>query len=381
MNSGNSPIQNQLTAWLLRRTATTGFRRVASLAAAIASEVGSVREENQDRAVIMRGRDKRGKDYALVAVADGIGGMRDGATCAAITISAFLTSVYQHAQTGTDRSKDWLQISVHAANHAVLSRFRGNGGSTLVALLVRPDHAACWLSVGDSRVYRSTGKKLTQLSVDDTIAGQLGNITEAAFEQSKLLQFIGMEDGLEPHIAVFDDEPADAVVLTTDGVHYLAHAPGWLGQIVGNAPDPGACVKRLVEVAKWCGGPDNATVAMIYLSTDREPDGSPPYPCLEVWDAFGELQIITSEAVCEELSLARHHQNSLSVQPSAAVTDVVTPVSASPPPLKPERKISTRRTKGVNKAKSSTVKRDAAVAKSPKTKSAQLLMEFPNKPN
>ncbi|MHB1180370.1 MAG: PP2C family protein-serine/threonine phosphatase [Sulfuricella sp.] len=386
MNLGSSPIQNQLTAWLLRRTATTGVRRVASLAAAIASETGSVRDENQDRAVIMRGWDRQGRDYALVAVADGIGGMRDGATCAAITISTFLATVYQHAQMGTDSSEDWIQRAVNAANHAVFARFRGDGGSTLVALLVRPGHAACWLSVGDSRVYRSTGKNLTQISVDDTIAGQLGNISEAPFEQSKLLQFIGMGAELEPHIAVIDGEPIDAVVLTTDGVHYLAPAPGWLGQIVGNASDPGVCVKRLVDLAKWCGGPDNATVAMIALSADRDPEGDrPAYPCLEVWDAFGELQIIANEPAREASPMVRHHQVPVAGQSSITAPDAVTLVSVSAVdnhPTKSERKISkTRRIKGTHKAKGSTAKGDNGVTESSETEAPQLFMEFPNKSN
>ena len=302
------PIQNQLTAWLLRRTAPTGVRRVASLAAAVASEIGNVRDENQDRVAIARGRDKQGRDYAVVAVADGIGGMRDGSTCAAMALGTFLASVYQHGQSGSGSSEDCIRYAVNAANRAVFTSFRGDGGSTLVALLVRPGEPACWLSVGDSRVYRSTGKDLTQVSVDDTIAGQLGKSPEAAFEQSKLLQFIGMGDGLEPHIAEFDGEPVDAVVLTTDGVHYLAHTPGWLGQIVGNAPDPGMCVKRLVDLAKWCGGTDNATVAMITLPVDWEPEDRPPYPCFEVWDAFGELQIIASETTRETSSMEPHHR-------------------------------------------------------------------------
>ena len=188
MNLGKSPIQNQLTAWLLRRTSTVGVRRVASLAAAVASEIGNVRDENQDRAVIARGRDRQGRDYTLVAVADGIGGMRDGATCAAMGIGAFLAALHQHAQMGSDSSEDWIRRAINTANEAVYTRFRGDGGSTLVALLVRPGHTACWLSVGDSRVYLSTEKYLTQISVDDTIAGQLGKSPEAALEQSKLLQ-------------------------------------------------------------------------------------------------------------------------------------------------------------------------------------------------
>jgi serine/threonine protein phosphatase PrpC len=377
MNFESTQIQNQLTAWLLRRTATTGVRRVVSLSAAIASEIGNIRNENQDRAVITRGRDRQGRDYIVVAVADGIGGMRDGATCAAIAISTFLATIYQYAQMGTDSSEDWIRKAVNAANKAVFAKFRGDGGSTLVALLVRPGDSTCWLSVGDSRVYRSIGKNLIQISVDDTIAGQLGKGHEATPEQFKLLQFIGMGDELEPHIAKFDSEPTDAVVLTTDGVHFLAASTGILGQIISNAPDPGMCVKRLVDLAKWCGGPDNATVAMITFSANQEQEERPSYPCLEVWDAFGELQIITNETARITSPIAN--------QFSTTAPEAAKPESAQATnnhPVKPKREATkVRRNKEARKAKGSAEKQDKGSPESPETKEPQLFMGFSNKSN
>ena len=377
------PIQSQLTAWLLRRTATAGVRRVASLAAAIATEIGSVRDENQDRAVLARGRDRQGQDYAVAVVADGIGGMRDGATCAAMAIGSFIASVHQHAQFGSDNSEAWLRRAVNDSNEAVFASLRGNGGSTLVALLLRPGHTAFWLSVGDSRVYRSTGKSLVQISIDDTIAGQLGRNSETAFEQSKLLQFIGMGGELEPHINELVGAPADTVVLTTDGVHYLAPANGWLGQIVGNAPDPGICVKRLVDLAKWCGGPDNATAVMIALSAEREVEVGRPYSCLEVWDTFGELQIILNENARERTAATHRNEGPVADRPSFVALNALigSPELVDGRPKKAERDASkTRRSKRTQrKAKSANGKRDKSSLKSTDVGVPQLLMEFPTK--
>src|SRR5687768_15377169 len=105
MNTTPSLIQKQLTNWLLRRTPNSGVRRVATLSAALASDVGNVREDNQDRAVVIRGRDQKGQEYVLVVVADGIGGMIDGASCAAIAIAAFVAAV------------DRLALTVGTSNH------------------------------------------------------------------------------------------------------------------------------------------------------------------------------------------------------------------------------------------------------------------------
>jgi serine/threonine protein phosphatase PrpC len=284
-------IQNQVTTWLLRRTPNGGVRRVAPLAAAVASEIGCVRSENQDRAIIVRGRDAEGQNYAIFAVADGIGGMKNGAECAALTLGAFVAGLTQGAKYVIYDSATWIRNAAIRADQAVYSEYRGNGGSTLVALILRPGEPARWLSVGDSRVYSSSDKKLTQVSVDDTIAGQLGKGFRGNTDQTRLLQYIGMGSELEPHIAKIDHS-AETVLLTTDGVHFLSTAPEWLSQIINNSPDPGICVKRLVDLAKWCGGPDNATVAMISLVSDWENEERPPYACIEIWDSFGELQLI-----------------------------------------------------------------------------------------
>ena len=379
MNPNALLIQNQLTMWLLRRTPANGVRRVASLSAAIASDLGNAREDNQDRVSIARGRDRQGREYALVAVADGIGGMQDGGTCAAMTIGAFITAIDQRAQNAgnnLDHPDEWLREGAHAANQAVFSKFRASGGSTLVALLVRHGFPPYWLSVGDSRVYCIDNKALTQTSIDDTIAGQLGKSPEDASEQSRLLQFVGMGADLEPHTAKINADSADAVILTTDGVHYLAPSPGWLGQIVRHSPDPGVCVKRLIDLAKWCGGPDNATVAMITLPVDMQSEILPSYPCLEVWDAYGELQII-SPAPTKESSYLMTSLGEISATPVTRLDPVIDEHPSSPVPEQSK----SRRGKSPRKSKKSTGEQSKDPDKLTEPEPPQLHMEFPKKPN
>lgn len=298
MNLKKSAFSNDVTAWLLRRTGLAGVKRVELLSAAVASDVGTVRVENQDRAVIARGIDKTGRNFIVAALADGIGGMNNGAEAAAIAIGSLITSVAQQARSGSNHSHDWLQAAVVAANASVVTTFGGKGGTTLVAVVVRPGRPVCWLSVGDSRVYRATGRELTQISVDDTIAGQLGKNAIAGSEQSMLLQFIGMTDALVPHIGEFNLAGVDALLLTSDGVHFLASTPGLMGQIVKNAVDAAVCVKRLSELSKWYGGADNASVAMIELSSSWPPiEAVPRTPFVDVWDAFGEFRVVTDTEV------------------------------------------------------------------------------------
>ncbi len=380
MNPENSQIQKQLTTWLLRRTPNGGVRRVAPLVAAIASEIGCVRQDNQDRAAIVRGRDNQSRDYVVLAIADGIGGMRDGATCAALNIATFVAALDYQARQDVSDVKGWIRHAVLDADRAVFEQFRGDGGSTLVALVIRPGHDIHWVSVGDSRVYSTNGSRFAQVSIDDTIAGQLGKDADAAFGQSKLLQFIGMGAEIEVHIGEFGTGQVDAVVLTTDGIHYLSPTSSWLGQIVSNASDPGVCVKRLVELANWCGGPDNATVAMISLASVWESGERPDYPCLEVWDAFGELQIISEHASRTVLPVESNNDLQRTAVPIAPLFSETEQDENSTTPKSLQKIVQDKGKQNLARPKRSVSRRkNKNVGEMVKTDSTQFLMVFPAK--
>ena len=261
------PLPKQLTSWFMRRTASSGVRRVSALAAAVATEVGSVRGDNQDRVAVAKGWDKEGRPFTVAAVADGIGGMQDGALCASIALANLFAEVAGQAWAGSP-FQEWLPRSVDVANVAVHSKFRGSGGSTLVAALIGADGNVVWANVGDSRVYHQLGSKLVLLSTDDTIAGQLGKGREAGPDQSKLLQFIGMGNPIEPGLGTIDS-PTGQLLLASDGVHFL-DTTDWFEAIVAHAPDPGMCVRRLADLSKACGGFDNASACIVGLALDAQ---------------------------------------------------------------------------------------------------------------
>ncbi|MBI2750754.1 MAG: protein phosphatase 2C domain-containing protein [Burkholderiales bacterium] len=376
MSHSQSNLQIQLTAWCMRRTATSGVRRVAPVAAALATEVGEVRTENQDRVAIVRGRDKLGQPYAVAALADGIGGMREGAECAALALGCLLSTIATESQSTID-PRSWLLKGIQKANDEVHARQRGEGGSTIAVILATANGAIHWSSVGDSRVYHANGGKLTQLSIDDTIAGQLGRGHEVGFEQSKLIQFIGIGSPLEASVSEIDKSMGGSVFITTDGVHYLDSTP-WFGQLIKHAFDPGLCVRRLVELSKWCGGLDNASVAMISLGSKLD-EGMPLINgCFEVWDSFGELQVIVEPA-------------QRFVNPQTKTPPVTAPIIQRPlvegstiakdSAVKEEdsRPASKKRNRSSKKGKSIVVKSTAEKMEMDKQEVPQLVIEFPNK--
>ncbi|WP_122799465.1 PP2C family protein-serine/threonine phosphatase [Burkholderia pseudomallei] len=275
----------KLMTWFMRRTAAGAVRRVAPLSAAVASDVGLTRAENQDRVALVRGSDRNGAPFILAAVADGIGGMKQGAECASLTLATTIDTVARESK-HTGDPIEWLRRAAEQANRAVHMTYGGNGGSTLVAVVLAHGHQAVWLSVGDSRVYHVAEAKMLQLSKDDTLEGQLGKPIEGG-RRSELLQFIGIGESLEPHIEPIPNTLSGTLLLTTDGVHFVDAA--YLGKVAHFAQDLGVCVRRFIDLAKMLGGPDNASVAALSLdalsgATDTEIDAA-----FEVWDPFGEL--------------------------------------------------------------------------------------------
>lgn len=67
-------IFKSLRKWFLRKTSSSGVRRIPSIFGALASDIGVGRDDNQDRTAIVRFYDYHGAPYTLVLISDGMGG-------------------------------------------------------------------------------------------------------------------------------------------------------------------------------------------------------------------------------------------------------------------------------------------------------------------
>ena len=363
----------------MRRTPLSGVRRVLPLNGAVASDVGSVRVENEDRVALVRGFDRWGRAFVLAALADGIGGLKAGGECAALTLGAFIDSVVTDALF-TNSPAEWLSQSAQRANAAVHAQYGGRGGATLAAVLLVRDHSPLWLSIGDSRVYHSSEAGLKQLSRDDTLEGQLGK--PDAGHRPDLLQFVGIGNELVPHVDTVNAQ-GGTVLLTTDGVHFID--PDCLAKVIHHAPDLGVCSRRLVDLAKMLGGPDNASVAMLNVGVPADDDTTHLDDLFEVWDPFGELQVMF-EREPRKNTPTYHRQHSVAFSPKAAEESRIAEKTVTAK-AEPQKKI-VRRAMGVKNApktkKAKVASRKRAVgnrgAKEHEgTDVPQLLIEFPNK--
>lgn len=290
LGMNNDFLQRRLQNWLMRETAGKDAATIDDLSVAIATDVGLVRKENQDRIAVLRFYSPQGSSFIVGALCDGMGGMVDGSTCAAIALSTFFATCVRFR----DRPiRERLSTATSHANILVYESYGGRGGATLSAFLVDSSGARSSVNVGDSRIYQISSGKLEQLSVDDTLAGQVERTSPLGSGDNhfgELLQFIGVGPALEPHLIDIDlPSSSHELLLTTDGAHSVTELA--MRGVVSNADDPLIGVSRLTELANWLGGHDNASV-MLASSLDvlgeyrNEPTG------IAVWDPFGEFQLV-----------------------------------------------------------------------------------------
>lgn len=282
MKAANSMkmTQSMLTEWLLRAVNPSGAQSLADTRIAIGTELGIVRDENQDKAIGL-GFDHAGEPVLMAAISDGMGGLEDGGVCAALALSAFIAYCTNHRN-----NKNFPKLLVqaaHSANELVFELYQGKGGATLSVVFCSRGHIY-GLNVGDSRIYQLIDGRLKQVTTDDTLAGQLARPEESGFSEAGLLQFIGCGEGLSPHLLEIDNFD-QGLLITSDGAHYLPHSI--TTNVVKLAPNPIAVVRRLLAISKWCSGHDNASAAFIspnFQFPDFQLQGH-----ARVWDSFGEL--------------------------------------------------------------------------------------------
>jgi serine/threonine protein phosphatase PrpC len=280
-------LQTRIYEWLMRKTTNSGIRRVGELPLVIGSDIGIVRSENQDRVAVLRMQPDEGRSVVIAILCDGMGGMTEGAACASQAIARFFISCILNRHISPSER---LIRAAQDANQDVNLLFNGMGGATLSAIMFDDHTETVGVNVGDSRIYSYQEKKgIEQLTIDDTMAGILKSDLQP---KNELLQYIGMGSGLDPHV-IRIPIAYESIILTSDGIHYIEKLV--MQMVIQAAKDSAYVGRRLIEIAKWCGGYDNASVVVIRQFPLRLPLLYDP-ATIQIWDPFGELQIVLTQA-------------------------------------------------------------------------------------
>ncbi len=282
-------FQDTVANWLSRAVPDRAQNQCFDLPAILATDIGLQREENQDRVAALRLSARQSSQPIIaVVVADGMGGMRDGAKCATLAVSSFFHALVRHRHQGLEQRA--AAAAAHA-NDAVYAFAGGRGGATLSALLFDTGAPPVIINLGDSRIYAcGKGVKVERLTVDDSLEEAVGG------HGRDLLQFVGMGAGIKPHIRTVPSHVSE-LALTTDGIHYIE--ADTLASVLYHASDPKAAVDRLSALARWCGGHDNASLALVDLKALSSPATRNQEGGIQVWDPFGTMAISWLRDVAE----------------------------------------------------------------------------------
>lgn len=239
---------------------------MTALRAGAATDVGRVREINEDRYLA---------DEELFAVADGVGGHQAGEVAAQ-------TSVETLRKAFTDRSARGLVEAVLAANQAVWELAQSNSekrgmGTTLTAMaLITEDgeEQLALVNVGDSRAYLLQQGELVQLTEDHSLVAELerdGRITaeEAQVhpQRSIITRALGMEPAIEVDCWKIIPYRGDRVLLCSDGLtNELSNER--IASTLRQLADPQEAARDLVRQARAEGGGDNITVVVVDVVDD-----------------------------------------------------------------------------------------------------------------
>ncbi|TKU56801.1 PP2C family serine/threonine-protein phosphatase [Citrobacter sp. wls711] len=291
-------LHEQIHAWLHRKNISSSVRRVSMLPAAIATDIGLVRKENQDRVAVLKFRPfSKNKDMIVIALADGMGGMEGGANAASLTVSTFFTEIIKHSGLPI---RQCLEIAVLKANESVLKVYNGNGGATLSALAVDDSDNITAINVGDSRIYSINAEQIKQISEDDTLAvlakkynEHLGSDSGAIDSRlgGELVQFIGLDGVLEIHFHDIRLLPGGVIALTSDGAHTIDSNN--LRKLYAHSNNMGVFAKRVIDLASWFGGFDNASIAVVEISNILSSLDISSGDVINLWDPFGEMKVIS----------------------------------------------------------------------------------------
>lgn len=295
--------QSALLAMVYREIAGQNWSQPAQasieeLGLVMGTHPGLKRERNEDRVAAATISALNGERYSVAILCDGVGGSELGDQAAAYAISCVVSQLA--AQKGRPGLKDLAVALVRGADSHIRTTLEGRGATTLVLLLATAAGLLVCASVGDSRGYRwepGVGLAVDQVTVDDTIENELRNLpgNHAALLKERglrgrLSQAVG-EDGRavdELRVQVYTRERfVNGVVLGSDGLWRAAQD---FPAVTANATTPADLVRRVLSLANWVGGVDNASVVAI---DDLSRFCRPRFPPLQVSDADHSLTLWT----------------------------------------------------------------------------------------
>ena len=234
------------------------------------SDVGKVREMNQDFYYISKPEDK----LQIFIVADGMGGYKGGEIASRLAVETsknYIINNFDSIEHDRESILKLVKSAIEYANLVVYEKSKEsqdleNMGTTIDICLIIGNKVYIG-HVGDSRVYRKRRDFFRKLTTDHSYVQKLvsdGTITkEEAYNHPKknmLIKALGCSSYVEPDVMVKGFLKDDVLLMCSDGLTNMLKDEK-IVEIINENPEK-AC-NILVDKANEQGGYDNITAIII----------------------------------------------------------------------------------------------------------------------
>lgn len=225
------------------------------------SDIGRVREKNEDGFSILEGKD-------IFIVADGMGGHNGGevASKAAIGImrNYFSDEIVKAMRGNSQEAMHAMLSGFDKANNAVMDLAEEDEnllgmGCTLLIAFIR-GNTLCTCHVGDTRCYVVSDKQIRKVTNDHTMTEKS---PDNSHNRNVVTRVIGYPFPEPPEYITTPLREGDRILLCSDGLWSMIDEPTIRKSII-EAESPAKASERLVYLANKMGGEDNITVLNIF---------------------------------------------------------------------------------------------------------------------
>lgn len=207
----------------------------------------------------------------VFAVADGMGGHEAGEIASGICVRT-LSRIPQLASGERNATAGVVQEYLLMADEGIREATGSRAGTTLSGVVVVEQMGAPYwlvLNIGDSRTYRLSQGKLSQVSVDHSEVQELvdaGQITQAQAavhpRRHVVTRALGTGDETEADYWLLPIEEGDRILVCSDGLNGELDDQH-ISDILRSHADPQAAVDELIQAALRSGGRDNVTCIVL----------------------------------------------------------------------------------------------------------------------
>ncbi|HHW68858.1 MAG TPA: Stp1/IreP family PP2C-type Ser/Thr phosphatase [Tenericutes bacterium] len=233
------------------------------------TDPGKVRDHNEDSVIVL----KNSNGEYLLAVADGMGGHKNGEIASSIAISNIGKRFSNISSVGNKEDAiNWIKDIVSEANVQIYKYTKDHPeslgmGTTVVLAIVTKDFLL-FGNIGDSSGYVLKKGKIHKITTDHTLVNLLVKSGELTEEEAKdhprknvLMRALGAQTTVE--MDIFDVETdVDGIFLCSDGLTNMLDDEQ-INKVLTSDIDIEEKINKLILKSNNRGGNDNISIAFL----------------------------------------------------------------------------------------------------------------------